>query len=286
MVGFSFIWLLITKQMKTNNHFIFIICSFTILCFSFFVSSCNHPEEDSTSTSTTGGTDTPKGDLYFHLHTYIDNNEVDLYNTNYTADDGRKMSLQLAQLYISEIQLVKLDGSLVNIPNKHILMEREIATYKIGNVPVGNYKSVRFKIGLDPTTNSLNPSQSNDSAILNRPEMWFDAAPQPSSYVFVAVKGKIDTSENADNTSAQMQPFEYKIGTNQHYTQINMPDKNYSVYQNQISYLHVIVDYYKLLNGITLNNPTNLSATTVEDNNHAPATTFANNISLLFRFEE
>lgn len=272
--------------MKTKLHSTLIICILSVLFVSLFLPSCNHPEDDASSTSTTGTTDAPKGDLYFHLHTYIDNNEVDLYNTNYTADDGRKMSLQLAQLYISEIQLVKLDGSLVNIPNKHILMEREIATYKIGNVPVGNYKSVRFKIGLDSVTNGLSPLQSKDSVILNQPEMWFDATPQPSGYVFVTVKGKIDTSENADNTAAQMQPFEYKIGTNDHYTQINMPDKNYSVYQNQVSYLHVIVDYYKLLNGIALNNSANLSVTTVEDNSHQPATTIANNISLLFRFEE
>lgn len=272
--------------MKTKTHSAVIFCVLTTLFIPLFFSSCNHPEEDNSTTSTTGTTGAPTGDLYFHLHTYIDNNEVDLYNTNYTADDGRKVSLQLAQLYISEIQLVKLDGSLLNIPNTHILMEQKTATYKIGNVPVGNYKSVRFKIGLDPATNGLNPSQSNDSAILNQSEMWFDATPQPSGYVFVSLKGKIDTSENADNTAAQMQQFEYKIGTNEHYTQVNMPDKNYSVYQNQISYLHVIVDYYKLFNGLILNNPTNLSATTVDDNNHAPATTVANNIPLLFRFEE
>jgi hypothetical protein len=268
----------------------------TKIAFPFFVacilfagslSSCNHPDDTEPEANSTSGTsNTPKGKLVFHLHTYIDNNEVDLYNTNYTADDGRKMSLQLAQLYISDIKLVKLDGSVIDIPNCHILMQQNIATYDIAEVPVGNYKSVLFKIGLDAITNSLNPHQSNDSVILNHPEMWFGSTAQPEGYVFLSVTGKVDTSTNADNTAQQMQSFAYKIGTNNHYTQIHMPDKNLTVYPNQIGYIHIIVDYYKLINGILLNNPANLSAITVSENAQAPATQIANNIPLLFRYEE
>lgn len=264
---------------KTPLHFLF--------CVMLMVgAACNHTDDDDSTTTTGGTSGSPTGKVVFHLHTYIDNNEVDLLNTNYTADDGRKVSLQLAQLYLSEIGLVKPDGSVIVIPNKHILMQHDIATYELGNIPVGNYKSVRFKVGLNPATNALNPNQSPDSSLLNHPEMWFGSTAQPDGYTFVALSGKIDSSESADNTADQMVTFTYKIGTNNHYTQIVMPDKNFSVYPNQTGYLHVIVDYYKLFNGITLNNPTNLSATTVQENTVAPATTIANNIPLLFRYEE
>jgi hypothetical protein len=262
-------------KIKISTKFIGWILGILIIPIVF--TSCSHHDDDDTTTPTTtgGGSNTPKGQLYFHLHTYIDNNEVDLYNTNYTADDGRKISLQLAQLYLSDIQLVKLDGSTVSVPGRHILMEQDIATYLIADVSVGNYKSVRFKIGLDPATNGLNPS-----------EMWFGSTPQPDGYAFVSVKGKIDTSENADNSAMQMQFFEYKIGTNDHYIQVNMPDRNFSVFQNQIQYVHVLVDYYKLFNGLKLNEPSNLSATSAAVNNQSPATNIANNIPSMFRYEE
>jgi hypothetical protein len=275
------------KDMRTQMRTPMVVWVIVVMLMPIFLSSCNHPDEEETgTTTTTGTTSAPKGKLFFHLHTYIDNNEVDLYNTNYTTDGGRKMSLQLAQLYLSNIQLVKLDGSVIDIPNRHILMQQDIATYEIGDVSVGNYKSVRFKIGLDPTTNRLPPTQSPDSASLNHPEMWFGTTPQPAGYVFITAKGKIDTSTDANNNASQMQTFEYKIGTDNHYTQINMPDKNYTVYANQIGYLHIIVDYYKLFNGVQLNNPANLSATTVPENAQAPAIIIANNIPFLFRYEE
>ncbi len=270
-----------------NKSFSFLALTFiVIVCLTASLSSCRHKDDDKIDSSTTGTTETPKGNLQFHLHTYIDNNEVDLYNTNYTTDDGRKVSLQLAQLYISGIQLVKIDGSLLTIPGKKILMQRDIATYNIGDVPVGNYKAVRFKIGLDPATNALSPDQSPDSVLLNHPEMWFGNTAQPDGYIFMTAKGKIDTSENADGTVSEMRPFSYNIGTNSHYTQIIMPDKNFSVYPDQTGFLHVIVDYYKLFNGIGLNNSQNLSAVSVQENSQTPATIIAGNIPLLFRYEE
>jgi hypothetical protein len=267
-----------------NTRFILSSLFMVMLVISF--SSCKNNAETDRTTSTTGTNNVPKGRLMFHLHTYIDNNEVDLYDAVYTADDGRKVSIGLAQLYISDIQLVKLDGSLVNVSGKKILMQQDVETYVIGDVTVGNYKAIRFKVGLDATTNALFPAQSSDSAILNKSEMWFGNTAQPDGYVFMNVKGKIDTSENADNTQDQMQQFEFKIGTNDHYTQINMPDKNYSVIQDQITFVHVLVDFYKLFNGVQLNDPTNLSVTTISENSNATATKIANNIPLMFRYEE
>jgi hypothetical protein len=257
------------------------------ICIALVFNSCKKDDDpDTTNNNGNPGNNTPTGKLMIHLHTYIDNNEVDDYGIVYTADDGRKVSLDLAQMYLSDIQLVKLDGTTVAVTDRKILKLREVETYVIGDVAVGNYKSIRFKIGLDPAMNMLNPAASADSAILNRPEMWFGNTAQPDGYVFLTLTGKIDTSADASGTIPQMQPFAYKIGTNAHYTQVNMPDKNYTVLADQVEFVHILADYYKLFNGITLNKTSNLSATTLLSNGTAPATVVANNIPQIFKYEE
>ncbi len=237
-------------------------------------------------TDTTTPVATPTGIFMFHLHTYIDFSEVDAYNITYTTLAGRKMSLSLAQMYISDVQLVKLDGSTVSISGKKILKTFEQETVIVGEVPVGNYKSFKFKVGLDATTNASSPSSSADTSILNRTDMWFSSTAQPSGYVFMNVQGKIDTTTAGNGTAAQMQPFVYKIGTNANYTQITMSDKNFTVVEGQPIFGHLIIDYSKLFSGIALNQSANLSVATVGANTSAVATKIVNNIPSMFSYEQ
>lgn len=224
----------------------------------------------------------PTGTLMFHLHTYIDNNEVDAYNITYTTDAGRQVSLSIAQFYISDIQLVKADGSIYNIVGKKILKVVEAETYLIGDIPVGNYKSVRFKVGLDPITNSMNPTSTSDSILLNKPAMWFGSTAQSDGYVFLNVQGAIDTTAEMTGTPI---PFAFKIGTNANYKQVTMSDKNFSIIKDQVEYVHLRVDYNKLFSGLQLNQNSNLSVATALANTVAPATIVSDNISAMFSYE-
>jgi len=258
------------------------ILLFSILALVASVSLSSCKKDDNTNDN---NGNTPVGKLLFHIHTYIGDNEVEDYGTVYSAD-GRKVSLDLAQLYISDIKLIKTDGSAVALTGKNILKVLESETYIVENVPVGNYKSIHFKVGLHPATNQLAPAASPDSAILNRPEMWFGSNAQPDGYVFMNVQGKIDTTTDASGTEAQMVPFAYKIGTNSRYIQVTMPDKNYSVIQNQVATAHLLIDYHKLFDGIALNNAANLSVTTAAANANAPVPAIAANIPMMFQYEE
>jgi len=264
---------------KTKSGLIFSMMLIVLFCMS----AC-HPKKN-VEPEPDGKTNIPMGTFMFHLHTYIDDNEVDAYNIVYTTTDGRKISLSTAQLYISEIQLVKADNSIVDISKKIILKVLETETYLAGDVPVGNYKNIRFKVGLNPTTNALYPPTRSDSVILSKPEMWFGATSQPDGYVFLNVQGKIDTTFDASGAIAQMQPFSYKIGTNANYKQVIMPNKNFTVEEGQVAFGHIMIDYSKLFNGVTLNQSTNLFVTTTADNATPLAKTIVNNIPSLFIFE-
>lgn len=220
--------------------------------------------------------DVPTGKVMMHLHSYIEDEEIDLYNIPYSTHDGRAISMKIAQFYISDVELIKLDGSVYKVPNTRILKKLESDTYIVGDAPVGNYKSVRFKVGIPPTGNQIDFSQTADSA------MWFSKTKADEGYIFLNAQGSIDTSADYSGTFA---PFVYKIGTNVNYKQVEMPDKDFTVVAGEIYYVHLIADFNRLFNGIKISDNANLFVKTIGDNASALAQKILNNISSLFIYE-
>ena len=225
----------------------------------------------------------PTGHLYFHLHTDIDSFEVGAYNSVIQATNGRNISLSLSQMYISNIELVKLDGSTYPVSNKVILKYFENEAYLIGNVPAGNYKSIRFSVGLSAAENAKT-AVAGDS-VFYHPEMWLGNTAQPLGYVFLNVQGKIDTTAQANGTEAQMVPFSYKIGTTANSRQVIMPDQNFTVLPDQDDYEHIIINYMRIFDGVDLSKAGNLSVQNAADNSMALAVRISNNIPNMFHYE-
>lgn len=223
------------------------------------------------------------GEVMLHLHNYVDEEEVQGYGFPYSTVDGRNIYLELSQFYISEIELERTDGTIYKVPGKKVLKVQEFEAYEVGEVPVGNYRSVRFKVGLDPATNAVFPSSSQDSLVLNRPEMWFGNTPQPEGYIFLSAKGSIDTTSDLSNGLA---PFEFNIGTNAHYVQVVMPDKNFSVLKDEVALVHMKANVHGLFSGIDITKLANLKVSTASDNTRALANQIATNISGIFSYEE
>lgn len=251
------------------------ICSICAIITMILVGSgCTKPD------STTG-----MSPLYLHLHTNIDTNEAD-YGTVYTMSNGRQMSLTKAQILISNIQLIRTDGSTYNVPNVVIRKEAAIEQYFVANIPSGTYKSIKFNVGLDATTNKITPT-TTDSA-LNHSDMWFGSSAQPDGYIFVNAEGTIDTTAAGNGPVTAMQPFMYHIGTSAHLNTVTMPDHSpvYSFTTNQAQYVHIIIDYSKLFNGVQLNNSANLMIHTASDNTSTISNTVSSNILSMFSYEE
>ena len=192
------------------------------------------------------------------------------------------MSLSTGQFYLSEITLVKTDGSTYTIKDTIKLKELESELYSIGNVPTGSYRTVRFNVGLPVATNAL-PSTANNA--LNHPEMWFGSSAQPNGYVFVNIAGKVDTTTAKNATDANMQPFSYLIGTNANLTTVTMPDFAYTIVVNQPTTIHMYADASRLFDGIQLNNSNNLTMNTVSANATALGQKLKNNVSGMFHYE-
>ena len=247
-----------------------------VLLYIFSNSSCKKSSDSTTPTSDSGY-------IYVHLHTNLDTNEAD-YGNVYYASDGRRISISLAQMLISNIDLVKADGSLLNIKGKIILKMVEQEAYLVAKVPVGSYQSVYFHVGVDSATNSM---PSTDTA-LTHPEMMLNNTAQSGNYIFLNFQGTVDTSSVPLGSSAALQPFMFEIGTNAHYTTVHMPNHTplFKVVKDQDAYIHLTIDYYKLLNGVTLNNSNNLMIMNTADNATATANIIANKIATAFSYED
>jgi len=248
-----------------------------LVSFSLFT-SCEKVDP----TPNTSNESLPTGQLKFHLHTFIGENEVDAYGIETAMPDGRMISLDMAQLYISNIQLVKLDGSYFNVPSNGVLKVFESESVIIGDVPVGNYKSVRFKVGLTPTVNALEPTTSGFANLLNQSEMWLTYTAQPDGYAFLNFSGSIDTTVAKTGNKV---PFEYKIGTNANLIQIEMPAQNFTIYKDVLGYVHMKIEYDRLFEGIQLSNNANLHVKTKADNALPIVETLKKNIQKLFIYE-
>jgi hypothetical protein len=235
-----------------------------------------------TTTPTTTTDNTPKGRLVFHLHTFIGESEVDAYDIDMTTPSGRTISLNRAQFYLTDIQLVKLDGSIYNVPSKGSLKVFESESVTIGDVNIGNYKSVRFKVGLIPATNKLLPTVDGYNILLNQSEMWFGNAAKSDEYVFLNFAGQIDTTKAMNGVKV---PFEYRIGGNDNLISVVMPEQNITILEGQIGYAHMVIDYSKFFDNIDLTNPENLKINSLDDNKKAIVSTLKTNIASMFRYE-
>ncbi len=257
--------------MKTIRFYISCLFFVILACTTFF-SSCNKKAKEDED----GDAIAPIGKVMMHLHAFIEDEEIDLYNIPYSTHDGRAISMKLAQFYISDVELVKLDGSTYKVPDTRILKKLESDTYVIGDAPVGNYKSVRFKIGVPPSANQIDFSKTTDSV------MWFSKTKAEDGYIFLNAQGKIDTSEAYTGT---LTPFVYKIGSNVNYKQVEMPRKDFTIVAGEIYYVHLIADFNRLFSGIKINDNANLHVNTIDDNTSPLAQKILNNIPSLFIYE-
>ena len=175
----------------------YIICVIP-LC-AFFL-SCKKKTEESVVPASVPVNETKFGKAGLHLHYYVGKIELDSLsfdNPVNHADTGRKISLGYGQFYLSDFEYIKNDGSIYALPNGAVLKKGSFPTYVAGNIPVGNYKGIRFKVGLKPELDT-----SISTPTLNDPAMLFGSKAQ--GHIFVDIRGKIDTTTNATGTLNKM----------------------------------------------------------------------------------
>ena len=241
---------------------------FTLTVLSFTACKKDTAEEPTPST---------EQNLSFHLHSKVGTHEAN-YDSTFLTASGRQFTVTDYRMYISNIVLIKNDGSELPITGKVLLTNPETEEYSLGMVPVGNYKGFKFILGLDSTTNHSDPSTyaSSDPLSVQTPSIHWS---WNSGYIFWKVEGKVDTTV-AQNGPVVVDYF-YHIGMDSFKRNIDFSTEAFSVVSGQDQLVHLAFNLNEALSNVDMTSE--LMTHTMD--NLPLATKIANNWQAAFSVE-
>ncbi|MGL5889624.1 MAG: MbnP family protein [Bacteroidia bacterium] len=120
---------------------------------AFSFSSCDRDDDDDVTPPPTA----TSGSVKIHIEQMFDALPFALGSNNqYVTANGDTISMSMYKYYISNIKLVRPDGSMYNESESyHLINAADTNTFEftLANVPVGNYSGIQFMIGVDSTRN-------------------------------------------------------------------------------------------------------------------------------------
>lgn len=138
-------------------------------------------------------------------------NEPFAFKKEYTTAFGEKLTFTTLNYFISNIKLIKKDGSEYIVPqdSSYFLVKQADSTTKtivLNNIPKGKYKAIGFTIGVDSVRNTL-PIEKRTGALdvggAARGMYWV----WNSGYIFFKLEGK-----TVNTIDSLRKNFQYHIG--------------------------------------------------------------------------
>lgn len=135
------------------------------------------------------------------------------YNKDYTNAAGETMQFTLLKYYISNLALVRTDGTIYTLPKDecYFLIEEPTSganpLITLNNIPAGEYKEIRFVIGVDSLKNCAPLSERTGALDPTTSGMYWA---WNSGYIFLKVEGK--SPAVASSPGATGDNFAYHIG--------------------------------------------------------------------------
>ena len=179
---------------------------FSILIFSSAIISCNDNDEPTIDPETTGS-------IRIDFDNVVGDRDLKLNSGIYENATGESFTVSTLNYYVSNIKLLKVDGSSFTIPkdSSYFLIRESNETSQevtLNNVPAAEYTGIEFVIGVDSLKSIADAS--NRTGILdplsgptNEEAMYWDWNP---GYIFLKMEG---TSAAATSPNSK---FYYHIG--------------------------------------------------------------------------
>ncbi len=119
-----------------------------IIFFALVFHSCDEDDADDNVVTPTLGV------VNFVFVNEVDGEPILPVNLNYTNDAGNAYSVNLLKYYISNITFVKSDGAKFKAPNYELVINDSVNSKTFSTiVPVGNYTTLKFLMGVDSIKN-------------------------------------------------------------------------------------------------------------------------------------
>jgi hypothetical protein len=156
--------------------------------------------------------DSGKGSLKIEFDHQV-NGAAMQYNKDYVNAAGETMSFTLFKYFVSNLALVRTDGTIYTLPKDecYFLIEEPTTganpVITLNNIPTGEYKEIRFIVGVDSLKNCA-PLNERTGAIDPATSGMYWA--WNSGYIFLKVEGK--SPAVAGHPDATGDNFIYHIG--------------------------------------------------------------------------
>ncbi|MBB4078904.1 hypothetical protein GGR28_001521 [Lewinella aquimaris] len=161
----------------------------------------------------------------------------------YTYPTGARLKVLLFQYYISDLELLPVGGGeavrLTDIDLIRWMSASEPATTtRSYRVPAGEYRGLRFGLGVKPELNARNPSEFAADYVLNEAEFWGPT----TRYVFA----KIEANADLENDNTFDTGLSYHLGTDALYTTVTF-DQTFRVAEGSSPAITVAADVLRAL---------------------------------------
>jgi hypothetical protein len=227
--------------------------------------------------------------LTLHFNNKAGDTEIALNTGKYINAAGDTFTVSLLQYFISNIQLVKEDGSVYTIPQDSsyfFIQQDDSATHSCTlHVPVASYKAIRFLIGIDSIRNTAGIDKRTGILDPTLTDMYWG---WNSGYIFLKMEG---FSSSAPEDAAGLHKYRFHIGgfggyksrtiNNIKTVQLDFPNKiKFST--DQTFAINIKADVLKLFNAKTPVNIAKHSAVMFDEF----STVIANNYASMFSLED
>jgi hypothetical protein len=154
------------------------------------------------------------GSITLHFDNAVGNEALVLKGKQYTNASGEQFNVTFLQYYVSNIRLVRKDGSEYVVPQdqSYFLIREQLPETRnavLNNIPKGDYTGIRFVIGVDSLRSASEISQRKGCLDVggDGKDMYWA---WNSGYIFVKMEG---TSPQIPLTGNRKEPiFLYHIG--------------------------------------------------------------------------
>ena len=165
---------------------------FMIAFVAIAVSSCN--DDETTPSTNNGPTTYNSGDVELNFENIAGSVFLDPTGaTNYVNASGETFSVTNFRYYISNVKLIKEDGSKYEVPNSYFLInanDTNSLLAELTDIPGGKYTGVEYMIGVD---SARNVSGAQTGALDPANGMFWSWS---SGYIFMKLEGQSSASSN------------------------------------------------------------------------------------------